>query len=82
MKDGLTDRACSKWDKAARITPAITESTADANATWFRDSGLAAVRIKMAPCRAMKVMMAPYSCLDRNTMKLDMSGRPRTSLKR
>lgn len=59
MKDGLTDRACSKWDKAARITPASTESTADANATWFRDPGLAAVITNMATCRAIKVTMAP-----------------------
>lgn len=59
MKDGRTDRACSKWDKAARIKAASTESTADASETWFRDSGLAVVNTKMATCKAMKVMMAP-----------------------
>lgn len=61
MKDGLTDRACSKWDKAARITAASTESTADANATWFRDPGLAAVNTSMAICKAIKVTIAPYA---------------------
>lgn len=59
MKDGLTDRACSKWDKAARITAASTESTADANDTWLRESGFAVVKTKMATCKAIKVVMAP-----------------------
>lgn len=59
MNDGLTDRACSKWDRAARITAASTDSTADASETWFWDSGLAVVNTKMATCRAINAMMAP-----------------------
>lgn len=59
MKDGLTDRACSKCDKAARVTAASTESTADGSETKVRSTGSAVVNTKMAICKATNAMMAP-----------------------